>query len=202
MVPAQRRRLLRRLLRPLRLGRHHRKRLRRRDARLGLRPPAATARIARPTPLQPYRPRLHRPLHQSPLRYDQPYSGVVAILFPADRGGADQGGAPRRTAGAADHRIGAQPDGRVAHGRRRFMAIHAFDRKTLRTGSQLAHRRTLRSRAGDPRRLPLPQRHVRRLRRLDAGDRLLQLRAGERQQGHRPFGRRQDLLGDLRLPAA
>lgn len=160
------------------------------------------ARIARPTPLQPYRPRLHRPLHQSPLRYDQPYSGVVAILFPADRGGGDQGRAPRRTAGAADHRIGAQPDGRVAHGRRRFMAIHAFDRKTLRTGSQLAHRRTLRSRAGDPRRLPLPQRHVRRLRRLDAGDRLLQLRAGERQQGHRPFGRRQDLLGDLRLPAA
>ena len=25
---------------------------------------------------------------------------------------------------------------------------------------------------------------------------------GERQQGYRPFGRRQDLLGDLRLPAA
>lgn len=48
------------------------------------------------------------------------------------------------------------PTARVAHGRRRFVAIHAFDGKTLRTGSQLAHRRTLRSRAGDPRRLPLP----------------------------------------------
>ena len=62
-------------------------------------------------------------------------------------------------------------------------------------------RRTPRSAPLHGGRLPLSEGSLRHLQRLDAGHCGLQLRPGQRQQGHGPFGR-QDLLGDLQLPAA
>ena len=58
------------------------------------------------------------------------------------------------------HRIGAQPLGRIACWSRRPLAVHASDRKTLRTGKQQPGRRTPRPHQSHLGRRPLPERHV------------------------------------------
>lgn len=102
------------IFRQLHPGRQHD---RRHAPRFGLHPAAAGARFADPVALQQHRTGLYQPLHRFALRHDQPHPGHVAVLFPAHRGRTAQGGAPRRTAGTADHRIGAFHHGRVADGR-------------------------------------------------------------------------------------